>query len=550
MSKTRTNRKRIVPSPQYQTEQSFLPKAIVFDFEGTLTTSDSDRTTWERLWSELDYPDSESARLEHRYARGEIDHAQWCLLTLQKFKAKGLTREQVRSVGKSIKLIDGFEIAIERIYEQGIPMYILSGSIWDVVNSVIGDFKKYFQGIWANNFAYTDDGIIENIFGTRYDFEGKAEFVKNRASELKIPTAQILFVGNSDNDEKVKELSGAKTLLVNPHRTRVSKAWDYYIPHMKSLTEILPYVGILDSTRNEQAETKRKVEQLIALLKQEEVFNLSTYTVIGGYRRFNRRTRTQLRSLAEKITTSLLNKPFGRQNYLISAAPGSGKTYFVQEIANSLKDKIRFVEIDLSKDSKEQMRQKLESVGTGETPCLCMIDEVDGAAGEEWPYELIYKQLDLNDDSKCPITIVFTLIGSSGGNINGLTEVIKARHKGRDLIDRISKSQEYYIEIPSLEIGDGICVYISKVLEAAARRGLRITHLEKMAAFYAGMTALHSPRQIKMLADHAVGRVNERSTVLRYDNHFEVGAAENKNFWNQYQIAVKALSGEELQIIS
>ena len=91
-------------------------------------------------------------------------------------------------------------------------------------------------------------------------------------------------------------------------------------------------------------------------------------------------------------------------------------------------------------------------------------------------------KLDLNDDIACQIPTVFTLIGSSKRECPGL-KVIKARYKGKDLIDRISEQPEYYIEIPPLEIGDGICVYVSKVLEHYPE-GLGITHLEKMAVFY------------------------------------------------------------------
>jgi phosphoserine phosphatase len=529
--------------PEEAVRQEVLsPKAIVFDFDGTLTKPGTDRTTWELLWIKLGYTINDCGILSHRFFKKDIDHDQWCRLTLEKFKKKGLDEDTVRSVGRTINLIDGFEPTIRCIYKKGIPMYIVSGSIWDVVISAIGDFKSYFKRIEANAFCYTPDGIIANIVGTQYDFEGKATFVKKVANDLHIPTSQILFVGNSVNDENVKAMSGAITLLVNPHFTISSEKWDLFIPHMENLSEILPLIGITDSSSNDQTEMISKTDQIIAILKNEDEIDLNKYTVVGGYRRFNPTIRAKLFELCQQITSSLSEEPDGRQNYLICAAPGSGKTYFIEEIAKSIQDKTQFVEIDLSKDSQENVRKKLDLV-RGESSCLCMIDEIDGRAGEQWPYDVIYKKLDINDDSACRATTVFTLIGSSGVDANGLKDAIKSRYKAKDLIDRIPMSSKYYIQIPPLELGDGICVYISKVLEAAAKKNVTITHVDKMALFHAAMTALKSPRQIKILADHAVGRVQKGNKILQYDHHFDPGDKENKRFWEEHQKAREVLQG-------
>ncbi|HEX8091175.1 MAG TPA: HAD family hydrolase [Blastocatellia bacterium] len=529
-------------------QEVFFPKAIVFDFDGTLTKPGVNRTTWERLWTKIGYTPNDCGMLAHRFFKKEIDHEQWCRITLEKFKEKGLRRDDVLAVGRSISLIDGFESTIQRINQSGIPMYIVSGSIWDVLISTIGKFATYFKRIEANVFSYTPDDVIANIVGTRYDFEGKAEFVKKVAKGLCISTSQILFVGNSSNDAMVKTLSGAKTMLVNPHFTGPSQEWDIYIPHMESLTEILPYIGITDSSPADQAEIVSKADQIIDLLMKEDALDLNRYTVVGGYRRFNSQIRSQLFELCQQITTSLSKKTQDRQNYLICAAPGSGKTYFIQEIANSVRDKTLFVEIDLSKDSEEVVRQKLNQIGGGESSCLCMIDEIDGRAGEQWPYDVIYKKLDVNEEPTCRATTVFTLIGSSGGDVNGLIKAINSRYKAKDLIDRIPENSKYYIQIPPLELGDGICVYVSKVLEASAKKDAGITHVEKMAIFHAAMTALKSPRQIKMLADHAVERVQRNGTVLRYDHHFEPGDTENKRFWGEHQKATESLHPGDIKI--
>lgn len=523
------------------------PKAIVFDFDGTLTKPNTNRTTWETLWIHLGYSINECGMLAQRFFRNEIDHDQWCRLTLEKFRSKRLHRDDVLSIGRAINLIDGFETAIEQISQKDIPMYIVSGSIWDIVISALGNYYQYFKRIEANVFSYTSEGVIANIVGTRYDFEGKAEFIKMVSDELHIPTSQILFVGNSINDERVKA-SGARTLLVNPHYTSPAGQWDQFIPHMENLEEILPVLGISISSQHDQIEKISKADSAIELLDKISSIDLNEYTVVGGYRRYNSSVRAQLLDLCQRITTSLHEKSIGRQNYLICAAPGSGKTYLIQEIAKSISSKIKFVQIDLSKDSEDTVRSKLAPIGCGKDSYLCMIDEIDGRVNEQWPYDVIYKKLDVNDDTTFQGTTVFVLIGSSGGNPKRLINEIMPRYKAKDLIDRIPQNAKYLIQIPSLDLEDGICVYISKVLEAAAKVGLTITHVEKMAIFHAAMTLISSPRQIKMLADHAVSRVKESGNSLLYDHHFEPGNTDNKHFWEENKKAVNVLNPGYIKI--
>lgn len=137
---------------------------------------------------------------------------------------------------------------------------------------------------------------------------------------------------------------------------------------------------------------------------------------------------------------------------------------------------------------------------------------------------------------------------SRTGTVDGLKDAIKSRYKANDLIDRIPENSKYYVQIPPLELGDGICVYVSKILEASAKSNVVVTHVEKMAVFHAAITALKSPRQIKMLADHAVGRVKGNGTVLRYDHHFEAGDTENKRFWGEYKKAAESLHPGNIKI--
>lgn len=513
-----------------QITKDWKAKAVIFDFDGTLTKPGSTRTTWESLWQALGYEDNECGLLANRYFRNDITHSEWCQLTLEKFKERRLTYDMVVRVAGSISLIPDLDECLSEISRLGIPSYIVSGSIWDVVRSALGHRVQHFKRIEANAFGYNPDRTLGTITGTRFDFEGKGDFAREVARELKVSVSDILFVGNSINDVHVKS-SGARTLLVNPHFTAPSdtSAWDFYIPRMTSLLKILPFV---DSSWEERQKARIVEERSLAVdaLKDLNELRLSAISVLGKYRRFSNEERSELSNLAGRIRRPLIEKSFTRENFLICAAPGSGKTYFIEELAREMSDSVTFVAIDLSRDNQTACESKLAEVIKSEKPCLCMIDEVDGRKGEEWPYDVFYKNLDLNESKDRP-AVVFVLIGSSGGTAQKLGDAIRERYKGKDMVDRILESHQHCAEIPSMKKGDTVCVYASKVLEAASSGSKTINEIEKFAAFHAVLTC-KTPRQLKLLADQAVRRIATGHTQLCYDNHFEAGDKSNKTFWN------------------
>lgn len=536
----------VIGDPPIATVEYWKAKAVIFDFDGTLTKAASTRTTWEAIWESLGYNANDCGLLANQFLLREITHSEWCQLTLEKFQAKNLTKDAVISVAAGIELIQGFDECMEEIKRLGIPTYIVSGSIWDVITTVLGDRAQHFKRIEANTFGYKPDMTLGTITGTRFDFEGKGEFVKEVARKLKVPASDILFVGNDINDIYVKA-TGARALLVNPQLTSPAdkSAWDKYIPQMRSLLEILPFV---DSSWEERQRARVLVEwerAQIALKDLNEI-GLAAISVHGKYRRFSNEDRANLVGLADRIRRALVTKSLTRENFLVFASPGSGKTFFVEELARTLANTVTFVPIDLSRDSREACEAKLAQVADSKQACLCMIDEVDGRKGEEWPYDMIYKKLDLNEDPERP-PVVFVLIGSSGETVTNLREKIRSRYKGKDMIDRIPASAQHCAEIPPMGVGDTVCVYASKILEAAEAQKKTIQNIEKFAAYHAILTC-RTPRQIKLLADQAVRRIPLGHTQVYYEHHFEPGDKTNKTFSDQHSDAVLAFGKQTIRI--
>lgn len=218
-------------------------QAVIFDFDGTLTKSKS-RTTWESLWEMLGYDVQECQSLHQQYDKGDFSHQEWCNKTAEKFIAKNLTRQEVLKLANNIKLIKGCKKTLQIIKERNIKLYIVSGSIMDIIENVLGNCHSFFSEIKANEFVFDmHTSILHKIIGTEYDFEGKANYIKHISERLEIPTSDILFIGNSNNDTWAYQ-SGAKTLCINPTHTNYhdDTVWHNTIVECNDLSQILKFI--------------------------------------------------------------------------------------------------------------------------------------------------------------------------------------------------------------------------------------------------------------------------------------------------------------------
>lgn len=228
-------------------EQTILPsgktKAVVFDFDGTLTLGKTTQTTWESIWIKLGYDVKECQNLHQRFNNNEITHDEWCKLTEEKFIAKGLNKKMVLAIASKIRLIPGIKDTFSELYNRNIKIYIVSGSILTVIKNALGNRQNYVDEIKANEFAFDRDNKLIKINGTKYDFQGKATFIKQISQDMKIAPQDILFIGNSLNDH-FAYLSGAITLCINPKLTDPTdrKIWNYCIWSCNNLTDILNYI--------------------------------------------------------------------------------------------------------------------------------------------------------------------------------------------------------------------------------------------------------------------------------------------------------------------
>jgi len=228
------------------TERQIFPtRAVVFDFDGTLTLRKENLTTWERIWLELGYDLNECAEYLRQFADKKITHKEWCNITCEKFRERGLSADQVKRVAEKVELVPGTAETIKRLREEGVALYILSGSVRQVVKHVLGDLYEYFDEVKANDIIFGRDGVISAIRGTKYDFEGKADYIKDIIQRHGLSPLEVLFIGNSCNDVWASQ-SGARTLCVNPHFTdpNIAVHWTYCLRQMEDLRAVLDFTNI------------------------------------------------------------------------------------------------------------------------------------------------------------------------------------------------------------------------------------------------------------------------------------------------------------------
>lgn len=278
-----------------------------------------------------------------------------------------------------------------------------------------------------------------------------------------------------------------------------------------------PSVEKLRRTR-EAVRKEREKAAAAALLRRIDRMPLSECTVVGQYRRFNAQVCNSLREWVQRITAPLVAKTHARENFLIWAAPGSGKTFLIQQIAAELEGAVEYVECNLAKDEREHFIGKINGVETASRPVLCLLDEIDARGTEEWPYDECFSKLDLNLEPGRQV--VFVLVGSTQTSVSTMANAIAQRHKGKDLLSRILFDR--YFEIPAPDLEDSVVMVMSQL---DATLGERLGSVEKLALFYilCNESLRSSPRQLSELAKAAAARLGPDEMRLRFHHLFRPG---------------------------
>ena len=220
-------------------------KAVVFDFDGTLTVGRTNNV-WKMLYLKLGYDIGEGSNYRNSFLsfkNKKYDYASWVEVNKNDFVNARLNKEIFNKVLEEITLINGLEKTLKTLSEKGIKLFVLSGNMKYSIEHVLGNLSKYFTEISANEAVFDDNGNLTNLIATKYDFEGKADFIVKVRGELGLKPEEITFVGNGSNDIWAYK-SGARTICINPKDADEDKSekWTKVLPNVKDLSEILEYI--------------------------------------------------------------------------------------------------------------------------------------------------------------------------------------------------------------------------------------------------------------------------------------------------------------------
>ena len=180
-----------------------------------------------------------------KYKNHEITHQEWCDETARLFMERGLTKDQVFQIGEKTEMLPGCKELFEELQKHEVKIFIYSGSIDTMISAAIpNDIEKMIKHISSNIFLYDNNGNLNSIKGTLYDFEGKKDFIEDIVmKKYHFVSSEIAFVGNSDNDIWAY-LSRVRTILINPNNVEPGdrKIWDYCLPEVNNLLELKPYL--------------------------------------------------------------------------------------------------------------------------------------------------------------------------------------------------------------------------------------------------------------------------------------------------------------------
>jgi beta-phosphoglucomutase-like phosphatase (HAD superfamily) len=99
-------------------------KAVIFDYDGTLTYGDYNNI-FKSLYQVLGYATDRNSEYYETYLdfkEYKFDYDRWVQINEEDFKKAGLTKEIFESVTDEIKLIAGLEDVLKGLHKKGIKL--------------------------------------------------------------------------------------------------------------------------------------------------------------------------------------------------------------------------------------------------------------------------------------------------------------------------------------------------------------------------------------------------------------------------------------------
>lgn len=218
-------------------------KAIIFDFDGTLTKPHRLPNSWARVWDRIECNHIDEI-LYGRYKNKEITYEEWFRLCFECFKEHGVSQDDFVAIANEIELVDFLDEYFEHLHQNGVKIFILSGGVGNIIEYKIDHLKKYITSLQADMFKLDEFGKLSTINESVCKVEIKSDFVNSIMESLNLNKDEVVFVGNGLNDEEVCK-TGVKTICINPDKDahpEDRKIWTEAICDCKDIRETLNFI--------------------------------------------------------------------------------------------------------------------------------------------------------------------------------------------------------------------------------------------------------------------------------------------------------------------
>ncbi len=214
---------------------------IGFDLDGTLLRGY--QYSWTLVWNHLKVDAAIWKNAIRNFGGGKrtyADYKAWCQHDYQHMRAAGLKKQDFAQITESVVPTKNLEKALQTLKTEGFVLALISGGIDAFVDHKIPNAKELFDYICINHLHYDDQGVIDGIKATPFDFAGKAQALEAICKEYGVTLAQAVFVGEGNNDEDVAYAAGL-SIAYPPHGEVIPNASRVEVPD-DDLLKIIPHV--------------------------------------------------------------------------------------------------------------------------------------------------------------------------------------------------------------------------------------------------------------------------------------------------------------------
>ena len=218
-------------------------KLVIFDFDGTLTKPDRLDNAWARIWDKIGlYQQAET--LYKMYVAKKINYKEWLDKVLDIFRENKVGNKMFASVTRKIKLLDNCEKVFKIFYQNNIKICVLSNGIKNIIDQKLKSMKKYITHVEAITLTVDNNGMVNGSIMPSTNVEGKSDFILKQMEKYNLKKEEVVFVGNSFNDEDAAK-SGVETVCLNPLHTNFKdkSIWTHAVEKTDDLMSILSFIN-------------------------------------------------------------------------------------------------------------------------------------------------------------------------------------------------------------------------------------------------------------------------------------------------------------------